>query len=50
VRHCCPLPGSVQNQAGWGFERPGLMEGVPAHGRMIGTRSSLRSLPTTSIL
>ena len=23
----------VQGQAGWGFEQPGLMEGVPAHGR-----------------
>jgi len=24
---------SVQGQAGWGFEQPGLVEGVPAHGR-----------------
>jgi len=32
-RSCgCPLPGSVQGQAGWGFEQPGLVEGVPAHG------------------
>ena len=29
----CSLPGSVQGQAGWGFEQPGLVEGVPAHGR-----------------
>jgi len=38
-RSCgCPLPGSVQAQAGWGFEQPGLAEDVPAHGRVIGTR------------
>jgi len=36
-RRCgCPLPGSVQGQAGWGFEQPGLVEGVPAHGKEIG--------------
>jgi len=29
----CPLPGSVQDQAGWGLVQPGLVEGVPAHGR-----------------
>ena len=34
----CPLPGSVQGQAGWGFEQPDLVEGVPAHGRGVGTR------------
>lgn len=34
----CPLPGSVQGQAGWGFEQPSLVEGVPAHGRGVGTR------------
>jgi len=28
-----PLPGSVQGQVGWGFEQPGLVEDVPAHGR-----------------
>ena len=34
-RSCgCPwLPGSVQGQVGWGFGQPGLVEGVPAHGR-----------------
>jgi len=33
-RSCgCPIPGSVQSQAGWGFEQPGLVEGVSAHGR-----------------
>ena len=33
-----PLPGSVQGQDGWGFEQPGLVEGVPAHCRGAGTR------------
>jgi len=46
----CPLPGSVQGQVGWGFEQPGPVEGVPAYGRGVGTRWSLRSLPTQTIL
>lgn len=29
---------SVQSQAGWGFEQTGLVEGVTAHGREVGTR------------
>jgi len=29
----CPIVGSVQGQVGWGFEQPGLVEGVPAHDR-----------------
>jgi len=38
-RSCgCPLPGSVQGQAGWSSEQPGLVEDVPAHGRGVGTR------------
>jgi len=38
-RSCgCPLPGSVQGQVGRGFERPALMEGVPAHGRVVATK------------
>ena len=50
-RSCgCPLPGSVQGQLGWGFEQPGLVEGVPAHGRGVGTRWSLKYLPTLTIL
>ena len=28
-----PLPGSIQGQAGWGFEQPGLVGGVPAYSR-----------------
>jgi len=40
VRRCCgcPLPSSVQGQVGRGFEQPGLVEGVPAHGRGARTR------------
>jgi len=34
----CPLLGSVQGQVGWGFEQPGLVEGVPGHGRGLGIR------------
>jgi len=50
-RSCgCPLPVSVQGQVGWSPEQPGLVEDVPAHGRGIGTRLSLRSLPTENIL
>ena len=29
----CPLPGNIQGQAGWGFEKPGLEGGVPAYSR-----------------
>ncbi|PKU47585.1 hypothetical protein llap_2129 [Limosa lapponica baueri] len=32
-----PAPGNVQGQAGWGFEQPGLAEGVPACGKGIGS-------------
>jgi len=36
-RSCgCPLPGNVQDQAGWGSEHPGLAAGVPARGRGLG--------------
>ena len=28
-----PIPGSVQGQAGRGFEQPDLVEDVPAHSR-----------------
>ena len=31
-RSCeCPLSGSIQDQAGWGFEQPGLEGGVPVY-------------------
>ena len=50
-RSCgCPLPGSVQGQAGQGFDQPGLVEGVPAHGRGGGTGWSIRSLPAQTII
>lgn len=29
--------GSVEVQVGWGFEQPVLVEGVPDHGRGVGT-------------
>lgn len=33
-RNCgCPTPGIVQAQAGWGFEKPDLMEVVPGNDR-----------------
>jgi len=48
--HGCPLPGSVQAQVGLSFAQPGLVEVVPVHGRGIGTRSYLRSLPTQTTL
>ena len=28
-----PPPGSIQGQAGWGVEQPGLEGGVPAYSR-----------------
>lgn len=35
-RSCgCPILGSVQRQVGWGSEQPGLLEGIPAHGRGV---------------
>jgi len=38
-RSCgCSLPGSAEGQVEWGFEQPGLVEGVPAHGRGVATR------------
>jgi len=50
-RSCgCPCPGSIQGQVGWGFEQPGLVEGVPAHGRGVGTRCYIIWLPTQTIL
>jgi len=49
VKKDVPLPGSVQGQVGRGFEQPGLMEGVPTHGRGVGMRLSIRSLPTQTI-
>lgn len=46
---CC-IPGSVQGQVEWDFEQLVLVEGIPAYGRSIETRGSLRSLPTQTFL
>ena len=46
----CPISVSVQGQVGWGLRQPELVEGVPAHGRGVGTHQSLRSVPTQAIL
>jgi len=32
------LPGGIQGQAGWGFEQPGLVGGVPVYSRGVGMR------------
>lgn len=38
-RSCgCLIPGSVQDQAAWGFEQPGAVEGIPAHVRGVGIK------------
>jgi len=50
-RSCgCPLHGRVQGQVGWRFEQRGIVEGGPAHRRGVGTRGSIRSLPTQTTL
>lgn len=46
----CPTSGSIQGQFGWCFQQPGLVKCVPAHGRWVGRRWSLRSFPTQAIL
>jgi len=38
-----------EGHVGGGFEQPALVEGVPAHGRGLGTGWSIRSLPTQTI-
>ncbi|KAK4815747.1 LOW QUALITY PROTEIN: hypothetical protein QYF61_006785 [Mycteria americana] len=40
----CPIPGSVQNQAGREFEQPDEVKDVPAHGRDGDSTTSLGSL------
>lgn len=46
----CSISGSVQGQVGWGFDQPGLAKDFPVHGRGVGTRWSLNSLPIQTIL
>lgn len=43
-------PGSVRGQVGHPFDQRGVMERDPAYGRALGTRSSLRSIPTQTVL
>lgn len=50
VQRTCGWPLEVQGQAGWGIEQSGLVQGAPAHGRWVGTRWCLRTLPTQAIL
>ena len=47
--HRVPILGSVPGQVGQGLEHPGLVEGVPAHGRGW-NEIDLRSLPTQTTL
>ena len=54
-RSCgCPIPGGIQGQVECGPKQPDLLPGLavgnPAHGREVGISSSLRSLPTQTIL
>jgi len=56
---CCPenlwvpMPGDIQGQVGWGSGQldlvTDLMDGNPTRGRGVGTRWSLRSLPTQAV-
>jgi len=39
----CPIPGSIQGQAGCGSGQPGLLVGDPAHSRRVGTGWALWS-------
>jgi len=48
-RDCeCPLPGSIQGQAGWSFEQPGLVGAVPAYSRGLELGSHKGSFQTKS--
>jgi len=39
---------SLEGHVGWGFEQPGLVEGIPAW--QGGWNGSIRSLPTQTII
>lgn len=41
----CPTPAGGQDQAGRGPGPPDLAGGIPAHGKEVEFRGSLRSLP-----
>jgi len=51
-REAVDVPGGVQSHIALGndFGQPGLVGGVPDHGRRVKTSSSLRLLPTQTIL
>lgn len=34
-RHDCPIPGSIRGQTGCSFEQPDVVQGAPAHGRLL---------------
>ena len=34
----CHLPGNIQGQAGWDFEQPDMVGGVPSYSREVRTR------------
>jgi len=44
-----PISGGSKGWAGWGPGQPELMGSNPAHGKEVGTRWTLRSLPTQTI-
>jgi len=48
----CPVPETVQGQVGQGFEQPCLVKDVPARGRGVGARWSLKvpSNPNHSVI
>lgn len=47
---CCPTFEKKVGLFVWGYEKPGLMKGVPVHGCGVGIRWSLRPLLTQTIL
>ena len=46
----CPIPGSIQGQAGCDSGQPGLVVGDPAHSRGVETQRSLWSFSTQAVL
>jgi len=46
----CPAPGCIQGQAGCGSGQPGLVVGNPDCGRAVGSRLSLRSFSTQTVV
>lgn len=39
------IVGHYLSEGGWDFEEPGLVEGISAYSRGVGTRKSIRFLP-----